>query len=133
MKYRGAVLTVAILVIMTAMTSSVLAEDHRTLSITNTGGGALQVYNLPGAASENPTYSQTAIDAAELAGNLANWTTTDIDSMVSKLIEVQIEGCYTAFFRANGEFAKCDDDCRDCEVVNVVGTSTGVAAVTLSN
>lgn len=47
---------------------AILGDDAHHLTVINSGGGALQVFNAPGAASSTPSYSQVEIDAAGLGG-----------------------------------------------------------------
>lgn len=107
------------------------ADDSHTITIENDGGGSLKIFNAPGAASATPTYSQNVIDAGELVAQMAGWTPAEVDAVVAVMEAEQPDGCYTAYFRADGSFSKCDDGCSDCEVITVVGSSSGSASLSL--
>ncbi len=116
--------------IVVLRTVPALAATH-PISIVNTGGGALQVFNAEGPAANPPTFTQVEIDAAQVAADLAGWSVADKDALHDLMVSNQADKCYTACFRADRSFAKCDGECQDCEVITVHGNSGRSAAVDL--
>ncbi len=123
--------SICFLVLVICLIAPAIADETHTITIENDGGGSLQIFNAPDAASATPSYSQVVIDAGELVAQMASWTTAEINAVVTTLENNLPDGCYTAYFRANGDFIKCDDACSDCETITVIGSSPGSASLML--
>lgn len=106
------------------------ATDVHHITVTTTGGGSIQVFNLPGLQADPPAFSDSEIATTQAAGQLALWSSADITTIGIAMHSGSAK-CSTAYFRANGDFAGCWGPCRDCSEIDVVGSSTGKAQISV--